>query len=42
MADAEAGDQGIDRSELNSLASAEVAQFCGLDMIVNIGREHRQ
>ncbi len=42
MADAEAGDQGIDGADLNSLASAEVAQSCGLDMIVNIGHEHRQ
>ena len=37
MTDAEAGDQGVNRPDLDSLAPAQIAQFCGLDMIVDMG-----
>jgi hypothetical protein len=42
MPDAQPGDQGIDRADLNVLMAAAVSQLGRFDVIFDIGRDHRK
>jgi len=42
MADAELGQEGVDRSDLNAGPAATVPQFRGIDVIAAVRREQRE
>lgn len=42
MTNAKLRDQGVDRADLNAMAPAGIAQCRGFDMVLAVGRNHRQ